>query len=57
MSFDRFTTAGLILGLAAGIAAFSHGYRTAPADLQMVPQTAAPQPAITTRPNGVGVGP
>lgn len=57
MSFDRFTTAGLILGLAAGIAAFSHGYRTAPADLQMVPQTAAPQSPITTRPDGLGVGP
>ena len=57
MSFDRFTTAGLILGLAAGIAAFSYGSRTAPSDLQVVPQTAAPQSPITTRSNGLGIGP
>jgi hypothetical protein len=55
MFFDRFITAGFILGLSLGIAAFAHGVRTADATRTLVPQAvqSPPQPVSS----GLGVGP
>jgi hypothetical protein len=55
MFFDRFITAGFILGLSLGIAAFAHGVRTADATRTLVPQSvqSPPQPVSS----GLGVGP
>ena len=38
MNFDRYLTAGLMLGLLTGIAAFTYGTRTARATLDRAPQ-------------------
>jgi hypothetical protein len=38
MNFDRYLTAGVMLGLSIGIAAFTHGTRTARTTLDLAPQ-------------------
>jgi hypothetical protein len=38
MNFDRYLTAGLLLGLSIGIAAFTHGTRTARTTLDLAPE-------------------
>jgi hypothetical protein len=66
MNFDRYLTAGLLLGLFTGIIAFDHGTRTASTHPYLAPQSlpqhrlhsAGQQSELTTIPaSGLGVGP
>jgi len=66
MNFDRYLTAGLILGLSIGIAAFTHGTRTARTTLDLAPQSlpqhllhsAGQHTELTLKPaSGLDVGP
>jgi len=57
MHFDRLFTAGLILGLAAGAAAFTHGSRTAHSTHPLVSQPTPQAQTIPASSNGLGIGP